>query len=207
MAGDGGAALYDRLGRRKYLTHDEGRRFLHAAQGVEPLGSALCVVLFWSGCRISEALELTPERIDREGGRLVLRTLKRHHRRGGTEETVRREQFRAVPVPRDVVAVLDRLGIDQSERYWTWCRQSAWRRVKLVMQCAGIDGVAASPKALRHHFGLMAATARVPPSLIQRWMGHAKLETTMIYLDAVGGEERGFAERMWQLGGGSTGDC
>lgn len=197
MAGEGGAGLYDRRGRRKYLTQDEGRRFVRAGSNLEPLGRALCVVLYWTGCRISEALELTPERIDRDGGRIIFRTLKRYHRRAGATHT-RREVFRAVPVPHDVIGLLDALDRQNNPRFWPWGRQAAWRRVKLAMQSAGIDGSAACPKGLRHHFGMMAATARVPPSLIQRWMGHAKLETTMIYLDAVGGEERGFAERMWK---------
>ncbi len=197
MAGEGGSGLYDRMGRRKYLSLEEGARFVRVAPSLEPSAFALCIVLYWTGCRISEALELTPERIDRDGGRLVFRTLKRFHRRAGDERT-RREVYRAVPVPIDVIAILDALERQRDERFLPWGRQAAWRRVKLAMRCAAIDGSAASPKGLRHHFGLMAATARVPPSLIQRWMGHAKLETTMIYLDAVGGEERGFAERMWK---------
>jgi integrase len=35
----------------------------------------------------------------------------------------------------------------------------------------------------------------VPANLIQRWMGHASLTTTAIYIDAVGLEERQFASR------------
>jgi integrase/recombinase XerD len=53
------------------------------------------------------------------------------------------------------------------------------------------------PKGLRHGFGIRAASRNIPPNLIQRWMGHASLKTTAIYLDAVGAEEREFASRMW----------
>lgn len=186
------AELYDCQGRRKYLTEEEGRRFLIAAQRLRPTDSSLCLVLYWSGCRISEALELTPERIDRDAGRLIFRTLKQH----GYRE-LRRDKFRAVPVPLGVIAVIDGLDVPIGQRYWPCGRQAAWRRVKLAMACAQVASSAASPKGLRHHFGIMAATAKVPPSLIQRWMGHAKLETTMIYLNVVGGEERSFAARMW----------
>lgn len=49
----------------------------------------LCAVLHDTGRRESEALELTPERVDLEGGCLVFRTLKK--RREGV--------YRAVPVP------------------------------------------------------------------------------------------------------------
>lgn len=186
--------LYDCQGRRKYLTEEEGRRYLTAVRRLRPADASFCLVLYWSGCRISEALELTPERIDRDGGRLIFRTLKQH---GQVSPALRRDRFRAVPVPLDVIAIIDHLGVPHGQRYWPWGRQAAWRRVKLAMACARVVSSAASPKGLRHHFGIMAATAKVPPSLIQRWMGHAKLETTMIYLDAVGGEERTFAARMW----------
>jgi integrase len=45
---------------------------------------------------------------------------------------------------------------------------------------------------LRHGFGVAAVQADV-----QRWLGHANLATTAIYVDAVGIEERALAARMW----------
>ena len=33
--------------------------------------------------------------------------------------------------------------------------------------------------------------------MIQRWLGHARLETTAIYLDVHGEEERELAMRVW----------
>jgi integrase/recombinase XerD len=44
----------------------------------------------------------------------------------------------------------------------------------------------ASPKGLRHGFGICAAEHNVPVNLIARWIGHASPATTAIYLDAVG---------------------
>ncbi|NWM20150.1 site-specific integrase, partial [Escherichia coli] len=58
-------------------------------------------------------------------------------------------------------------------------------------------GPMACCKGLPHWFGIRAASKSVPPNLIQRWMGHASPDTTSIYLDAVGVEEREFAKRMW----------
>jgi integrase/recombinase XerD len=81
---------------------------------------------------------------------------------------------------------------------WSWSRTTAWRRVKEIMASAGITGAAAMPKGLRHSFGVKAFQSGVPPHLVQRWLGHASLETTAIYGDVIGAEERGFARRMWQ---------
>lgn len=196
MRGQEGAGLYDNCGRRKYLSHAEGARFLEVVASLPLREAALCEVLYWTGCRISEALELGPNRVDHESARLVLRTLKRHHR-GQTRE-LSPVIFRTVPVSTGLIDALSRLSASVDGRYWPWSRQAAWRHIKVAMALAGVEGLPACPKGLRHHFGIMAASADIPPSLIKRWMGHAKLETTMIYLDAVGSEERGFAERMWK---------
>jgi hypothetical protein len=42
------------------------------------------------------------------------------------------------------------------------------------------------------------AEKNVPMTTTQKWLGHAKLETTAIYQQAVGREEQAFAERLWR---------
>jgi integrase/recombinase XerD len=44
---------------------------------------------------------------------------------------------------------------------------------------------------------LHAIRCGVPLNLVQKWLGHARMETTAIYLQATGPEEREMAERMW----------
>ena len=181
--------LFDSKGRRKYLASKEWRRFLNATNHVEPRARALCRVLAYTGCRVSEALALSRTRLDAETGSVVLCTLKR-----------RKLIFRAVPVPAFLIAELTALPLipGAPDRLWSWCRQTAWRRVKLVMASAQVAGPQASPKGLRHGFGIAAAANNIPPGLTQRWMGHARMETTAIYQDAVGTEERAFARRLWK---------
>jgi site-specific recombinase XerD len=67
------------------------------------------------------------------------------------------------------------------------------------MHSAGVSGAQASPKGLRHGFGVAAVQAVVPLNLVQRWLGHADLATTAIYVDAVGIEERDMVARIWVL--------
>jgi site-specific recombinase XerD len=69
--------------------------------------------------------------------------------------------------------------------------------VKAVLEAAGVQGTQASPKGLRHGFGVAAVQAGIPLNLVQRWLGHAQLSTTAIYAEALGPEERGIASRMW----------
>jgi integrase/recombinase XerD len=111
-----------------------------------------------------------------------------------------------VPVPPELATMLD-LVFGLRERrgtaalrapLWAWSRTTAWRRVREVLAAAGVDGVQASPKGLRHGLGVAAVTNGVPLNLVQRWLGHAQLATTAIYAEAVGEEERSIAARMWR---------
>jgi site-specific recombinase XerD len=70
-------------------------------------------------------------------------------------------------------------------------------RVKQTMQEIGIAQSQSMPKALRHAFGVGAIQKNIPLNIVQKWMGHSRIATTAIYADAVGEEERVFAERMW----------
>ena len=65
------------------------------------------------------------------------------------------------------------------------------------MKLAGVIGPQASAKGLRHSYAINAISKGVPLPLIKRWMGHSSIQTTEIYLEIVGTEERKFAERMW----------
>jgi integrase/recombinase XerD len=192
-----GMSLYSSTGSRKYLNAAERRRFLRAARLADPATRLFCLVLGWSGARISEVLALTPAAIDVESGAVSIETLKRR----------KRGIVRQVPLPRDTLRDLNRvfrLRLAQHDpclanrRLWNWSRTTAWRHVKAVMAAARVSGTPAAPKGLRHGFGVNAFQANVPPHLVQRWLGHASLRTTSIYGDVIGPEERAFAARMWK---------
>ncbi|MDQ2802515.1 MAG: hypothetical protein M3Y41_07460 [Pseudomonadota bacterium] len=55
-----------------------------------------------------------------------------------------------------------RQGKGRGMRLWPWSRMTGWRAVHAVMRAAGLDGVHASPKGLRHGFGVAAVTAGIP---------------------------------------------
>ena len=60
-------SLHGPDGGRKYLTADERRAFLAATDRAPRDVRAFCHLLAWTGCRISEALALTAERVDVAG--------------------------------------------------------------------------------------------------------------------------------------------
>ena len=69
--------LNDPHGKRLYLTAEERAAFMAAARKAAPEVRTLCAVLHDTGCRVSELLEVTPERVDLTGGCIVFRTLKK----------------------------------------------------------------------------------------------------------------------------------
>ena len=182
------AQLFDRSGRRKYLCDTELARFHKALSKADQPTRVFCQLIAQTGCRISEALATTPLNLDKDAKRVIFRTLKR-----------RKTAYRAVPVPdalmRDLNALTAHLGDD--DRLWPWARQTGWRKIRAIMEAAEISGPMAMPKGLRHAYGIRAAGEKVPPSIIQRFLGHADQATTAIYLNAVGNEERRFAQRVW----------
>lgn len=188
-------SLYAPTGARKYLNATERARFLAAADAQEPATRALCLMLVYTGCRLSEALNLTDDAVQTDGKVIAIRSLKK--RRTGI--------VREVPVPdvllqaiQDVQALRDRdYKPERPGKIWSWHRTWAWTQVKRTMAQAGIGGIHATPKGLRHGFGVHAIQCGVPLNLVQKWLGHAQLSTTAIYADAVGPEEYAIAKRMW----------
>jgi integrase len=59
------------------------------------------------------------------------------------------------------------------------------------------DGPHKCPKGLRHGYGVHAISKNIPLNMLSKWMGHASLEVTAIYANALGEEQRNIAARMW----------
>jgi integrase/recombinase XerD len=190
--------LCDKQGRRKYFTSDERESFLETSSKAAREVRTFCNILLYTGCRISEALALTTKDTDLSAKVIVFESLKK--RRSGV--------YRQVPIPAELLDLLDMVhGIreiqkkgrtGQPERLWPWCRMTAWRKVEAVIKDAGItDGPHASPKGLRHGFGIAAVSKGVALNMLQKWLGHSQMTTTAIYANASGVEERSIAARMW----------
>jgi len=183
---------------RKYLTAAEQDAFLEAVRQLERAEiRTLCMTLAYTGCRITEALELSASRVDLSAKAITFRTLKQR------EKT----RYRTVPVPDghlEALELVHRIRKAQKTKdqgasalLWPWGRTQATKHVKAAMALAGIEGAHATPKGLRHGFGVRMALKTRNPRLVQKWLGHTKLETTAIYMDLVGEEERAEAVNAW----------
>ena len=192
-------ALLDQHGNRLYLTPEERKAFLRAASGASREIFTFCTVLHDTGCRISEALALTPKSIDLNNKAIIVETLKKR----------KRGVYRAVPVPKGTIHTLDMVHalreVQKAKkrkayrtRLWPWSRTTAFRKVQEIMEHAGIpDGPHKCPKGLRHGYGVHAINCGIPLNVLSKWMGHSSLEVTSIYANALGEEQRSIAARMW----------
>ncbi len=82
--------LFTSNGKRKYLTQEEQERFLQSASDLDRAEvRTFCMTLAYTGCRISEALELTIDRVDLSAKTISIRTLKQR------DKII----YRDVPVP------------------------------------------------------------------------------------------------------------
>ena len=140
-------SIHNQAGSRKYLTEAEHARFLAAAEQVPPDVRAFCHTLSWTGCRLSEALALTSERVDLVAGTITFETLKKHQR----------GPLRTVLIQPELATMLDLLfgisslhGRAAKAPLWPFSRTTAWRWIKEILAVAGVEGAQASPKGLRH---------------------------------------------------------
>lgn len=189
--------LFDEVGNRKYLTPDERERFYEATADVPKDWRMFGLMLYFTGCRLSEALNIKVKDVDFSAGAVTIGTLKQ--RRSGV--------FRQVPLSDDLLLSLDNsfdLRILQrknsktrSEFIWGWSRRHGYQVIKKIMDKAGLEGSYAMPKGLRHGFAIACLDKGLPLNMVQKWLGHSSIETTAIYADAVGEEERKLAAKLW----------
>lgn len=195
-------SLYTGRGERKYLCASERERFYAALACLsEPRDRTFCEMIYWTGCRPSEALALSAMNIDRAEGMVVIQSLKKRGKLKG-------RHFRPVPIPPAFMRQLEEAHSltafqaapdgGMGTRLWMFSRTTGWKRVRKVMQAAGLSGEKACARGLRHAYGVHAALSKVPESRIKTWLGHASLATTEIYLDMAAPEDRKAAERMWE---------
>jgi len=190
--------LYDAQGNRKYLTADERQRFFDAIPKAltDKNGRqkrTFAMMLYYSGCRISEALEVTCSRIEYERQGVVFRTLKR-----------KKQSFRFVPLPYsfldkldDVHHIKDFVEKEPDKKVWSFNRKTGWSAIKAVMDEAGINGAQATAHGLRHSFVIAHQQIKPPPHMIQEWAGWTSTQMLGVYGRAFGEEERNLASQIW----------
>ena len=170
----------------KALAVSDVERLLEAASGPDAGSTglrdrALLEVLYGCGARISEAVGLDVDDVDRDAG--LVRLLGK----GGKE--------RIVPVGSYALRALDAYLVRQrpalaaraggpavflNARGGRLSRQSAWAVLQSAAQRAKLDGHV-SPHTLRHSFATHLLEGGADVRVVQELLGHASVTTTQIY--------------------------
>ncbi len=179
-------------GKRATLQRSAARRlpeFLEAHQ-VEMLihaaghaSARLLILIQWrAGLRISEALALEARDLSLIGDRPTLRV-----RRG------KGNRPRLVPVHPELVAALESAQAYSDIKHGPiikTSRSTAWRWVKRAEATAiHLGGMPSGKKVgthtLRHSYARHLLLNGIPINYLSRWLGHARITTTLIYLELV----------------------
>ena len=183
-------SLHDCEGQRKYLNQKERLRFLDVTEQQLTEVRLFCQLLYYTGARISEIHNLTTENIDMSNGTVIIESLKKRQR----------GIYREIPLPdfllKDLEDYCEKLQLHSESRLWPYSLRTASRRIKNVMKVANIKGVRGCARGLRHGFAVNAVS-KAPLTMVKKWLGHGALETTEIYLNIVGTEEREIAKSIW----------
>jgi site-specific recombinase XerD len=174
------------------LTEDEARALIKACSRRAPTGirnAALFAVLYRSGLRIGEALELHVKDVDPVAGTVTVL-----HGKG--------DRRRVVSIGAGALALLERwtdrrkaLGLNGRQRLFCTLKgeplddsyvRHAMRRAAAR---AGIEK-RVHPHQLRHTHAAELMRKGVPANVIQADLGHSSLATTDVYLRHIAPEER-----------------
>jgi integrase len=190
--------LFDTAGNRKYLTPSERERFYTATSEVSKDWRMFGLMLYYTGCRISEALNLQVKDLDYTASAVTFNTLKQR----------RDDVYRQVPLPEKFLTALDNsFDLKKLQKksskirngyIWGWERKNGYLVIKKIMAQAELEGIQATPKGLRHGFAIACLDKGLPLNMVQKWMGHSSIVTTAIYANATGKEERKLAAKLWE---------
>lgn len=184
-------SIWQTNGEKKYLTSHEVKLFVEASKEMRDDVALFCIFLAVTGCRVSEAINVTRAQVSVSTRLATIQSLKKR------KQGVYRDVPLTLALARDLDSYMTAQSLRPHDRLWRYSRMTAYRHVRAVLRKIGIDGPRASPKALRHGFAIEAIQAGVPLNIVQRWLGHASMATTAIYTSAIGPEELKLADRMW----------
>ncbi len=175
----------------QYFRKEEIRKIIENAPGRNPkeiFRNKLILEMLWqTGARVSELLKIRPCDIDYYAKTIKIITLKR-----------KKFTVRVVPVKSELLGMIAQyiinFKINNEEPLFKITKREVERIVKKACKNAGIDDKRAHPHTFRHSFAVFHTLNRVPPAVLKEWLGHAKIENTLIYLKILSIDTRNYVE-------------
>lgn len=162
---------------RTYLTPEEYNR-LRAAAGAHPRDFCILTLFIQTGIRISELCELRLDDIDLTTGLLTVRIGKGMSARSIELEKKGIRATRTWLVMRPTTPYGHLFLNRDEEPLKEWCVRDLLNK---YCEQAGITK-RVTPHSLRHTLASFKAKNGVSPFQLKEWLGHARLDTTSIYV-------------------------
>jgi len=167
----------------KYLTVDEAARLVLQPDERDVHGlrdRAMLEVLYATGLRVSELIQLRPSDINLDDGYVICRG------KGGKERVVPLGQAAAALTRRYLTEARPQLQKKPAEilfltrRGEPFTRQGVWKMLRDHARKAGL-GAKISPHILRHSFATHLLERGADLRSVQLMLGHSQITTTQIY--------------------------
>jgi len=173
--------------RIKYIKREEVRSLLEVCTKER---DKLIVLTLWNtGIRVSEMLQLTPSSFNFSDPSLTVRSLKK-----------KKIYFRTIPLNPEysgmVASYCMSKGFKMDQRIFPLSRIRVFQILQDLGSRAGIPGDLCHPHAFRHGFAVNAVLSGVPPLVLRRWLGHSKIDTTLIYTEVLAKDTREYIKNM-----------
>jgi integrase len=173
----------------KYLTMDEVQHVL-ASVSDNPKKHLFISMLWQTGARVSELLEVCVKDIDFYARTIQLPTIKRRVK----------DAKRTLPLQDslkgDIGAYIAMKSLKSNDQIFPFTRQTAYNIASAAVTGAGYEKDRAHPHVFRHSFAVHCILSSVPIVVLQQWLGHANIQNTLIYLQVLGRDTRHFFDGL-----------
>lgn len=172
----------------RYFNRDEVNTILEGVSSNTK--KYLLVSLLWqTGARVTEALNIKVKDIDFHGKAVRIRTLKQ-----------KKAPERVIPAQGNLLGLLGAYigqeGLQREDRVLKMTRQRAYQIVEEAVLKAGFDKERAHPHTFRHSFAVHSVLSGVPVLVLKEWLGHSNIQNTLIYLKVLGSDTRHFYDGL-----------
>ena len=189
VSGKGLARLFDKA-VPKYFTAQEMAMILSEDLRQKEYDSYfLCLFLWNTGTRVSEALATKVEDVDMMARAMRIRTLKRKD-----------GHVRILPLQPSFIGELaiwiNQKQLKRADRLFDITRRTAHTWVKNACHLAGITDERAHPHTMRHAFAINCLLQEVPITVLKEWLGHRDITKTLIYTRILAQDTRAFMDKV-----------
>lgn len=173
----------------KYFTSEEVRLILSDSLRQEGYDSYfLCLFLWNTGVRISEALSVKVDDIDLMAKAMRVTTLKRTN------------HIRVIPIQNgfvgEIALWINLKGTKRGDYLFNISRKTAYNYVRKACNIAGIFDDRSHPHSFRHAYAVNCILHSVPVTVLQQWLGHRDITKTLIYTQILAQDTKVFMENI-----------